>query len=92
MVLTIDRKEFGEIPDLEIGMPVELQSDTGTFIMTVTAMTDKTVTMDGNHPLAGETLYFDVKIGDIRDATAEEMEKGHIHNHNCGGCGCGHEH
>jgi FKBP-type peptidyl-prolyl cis-trans isomerase SlyD len=37
------------------------------------------VTVDMNHPLAGETLNFDVEITDIRDATAEELAHGHVH-------------
>jgi FKBP-type peptidyl-prolyl cis-trans isomerase SlyD len=44
----------------------------------VTAVTDELVTVDGNHPLAGKNLTFEVSIEDIRDATAEELEQGHI--------------
>lgn len=43
------------------------------------------VVLDFNHPLAGETLYFDVKIADLRPATSEELAHGHAH-------GAGHEH
>jgi FKBP-type peptidyl-prolyl cis-trans isomerase SlyD len=43
------------------------------------------VVLDFNHPLAGETLYFDVKIADVRHATSEELAHGHVH-------GAGHEH
>ena len=49
-------------------------------------MTDEIVTVDGNHPLAGKNLNFDVSIEDVRDATEEELEHGHVH-----GVG-GHEH
>ena len=47
--------------------------------VTVTAVTETTVTVDGNHPLAGKTLHFDVEITDIREASAEELEHGHVH-------------
>jgi FKBP-type peptidyl-prolyl cis-trans isomerase SlyD len=42
-------------------------------------VTDETVTVDGNHPLAGKNLNFDVTIADVREATAQELEHGHIH-------------
>ena len=45
-----------------------------------------TVTVDGNHPLAGEPLNFDVSIEEVRDASAEEVEHGHVHGED------GHEH
>jgi FKBP-type peptidyl-prolyl cis-trans isomerase SlyD len=38
-----------------------------------------TVTIDANHPLAGKSLNFDIEITDVREATAEELEHGHVH-------------
>ncbi len=46
---------------------------------TVTKVTDSQVTLDGNHPLAGQDLTFDVELTEIREATAEELEHGHAH-------------
>jgi FKBP-type peptidyl-prolyl cis-trans isomerase SlyD len=40
---------------------------------------EETVTIDANHPLAGETLHFDVEVVEVRDATDEEQEHGHAH-------------
>ena len=37
------------------------------------------VTVDGNHPLAGETLHFEIEVTDVREASAEELQHGHVH-------------
>ena len=55
-------------------------------VFTVTKMTATDVTMDGNHPLAGQDLVFDVEVLEIRDATEEELQHGHAHG------GDGHHH
>ena len=55
-------------------------------VVTVVEVNDEQVTVDANHPLAGETLYFDVEIVDVRDATPEELES--LNQPSCG-CGCG---
>jgi FKBP-type peptidyl-prolyl cis-trans isomerase SlyD len=47
---------------------------------------EDTVTVDGNHPLADVTLNFDIKVVEVRDATAEELDHGHDH-----GAGCDHD-
>ena len=52
----------------------------------VTAIADDFVTVDANHPLAGETLHFAVKVESVREATAEELDHGHAHR------GDGHHH
>ena len=53
-------------------------SQGGTVPVTVTAVTDDMVTVDGNHPLAGVNLNFDVSIEAVREATEEEIAQGHI--------------
>lgn len=73
-----------DIADLKIGMELQSQDEQGNaFIVMVREITDDTVTVDANHPLAGETLHFNVSIEDVRDATKEELEHGHVHS---GGC------
>jgi peptidylprolyl isomerase len=63
MVLEIDRQQVPEDVELEIGDQIQLRRrDGGTSIVTVTAMTESNVTLDGNHPLAGEDLTFDIKL------------------------------
>ena len=70
------RKLQGKI---EAGMMVRIQTDQGPMSALVTAVKGDYVTIDANHPLAGMTLHFEVKITDVRDATAEELEHGHVH-------------
>ncbi len=68
-------------PDLALEVGAELQAETpeGPMIFTVKEIRENEVLMDGNHPLAGETLYFSVEIKSMRPATAEESEHGHVH-------------
>ena len=49
------------------------------FLVTVTKVEDDKITVDANHPLAGETLHFSVNIESIRKAEAEELSHGHVH-------------
>ena len=64
---------------LEVGMQVQVESNQGVTIALVTEIEGNDVTLDLNHPLAGETLHFDVEIMDVRDATADEISHGHAH-------------
>ena len=70
---------FSEVGEVKPGMQFEAESPEGSELVTVISVNGDTITLDGNHPLAGETLHFDVKIRDIRDATEEELEHGHAH-------------
>jgi FKBP-type peptidyl-prolyl cis-trans isomerase 2 len=66
MVLEIDRDQVPEDVDLEIGGRLQLRrQDGGTAIVTVTNITDSNVTLDGNHPLAGKDLTFDIELVEI---------------------------
>ncbi len=64
---------------LEAGMRFRVQGDDGLQIITVVTVKGDTVTVDGNHPLAGMTLNFDVNVVGVRDATGEELNHGHAH-------------
>lgn len=71
---------FDDADDIEVGRQFHAASPDGQpVVVTVTAVEDGNVTVDGNHPLAGVTLHFDVKVMDIRDASDEEIEHGHVH-------------
>lgn len=79
-VETLPREVFAQVPDLEIGMLLEGQDLNGqTFTVHVMDIREDTVVIDANHPLAGETLTFAIEVLAIRDATADELTHGHVH-------------
>lgn len=81
-IQTVPREMFPADQELEAGMSFHGQAEDGhPMIVTVTAVEADNVTIDGNHPLAGQTLHFDVEIKEVRDATKEELEHGHVHGH-----------
>ena len=61
------------------GMQFQARTPDGMRLFTVTAVIGDMVTLDGNHPLADQTLHFDVEIISVREASAEELEHGHVH-------------
>ena len=68
------------VKDLALGMELQSQDKDGqTFVVKVTKIEDETITVDANHPLAGETLHFSVTIENIRKAEAVEIDHGHVH-------------
>lgn len=64
---------------VEVGMQVRVETNQGVSIAEVTKVEGEEVTLDLNHPLAGETLHFDVEVMDVRDATKDELDHGHAH-------------
>ena len=79
LIQEVPRDAFQGVDSIEVGMQFEAQTGQGGNVpVTVTAVTDEVVTVDGNHPLAGKNLNFDVSIEDVREATEEELEQGHI--------------
>lgn len=77
--VSIDMFEAAE--QVEVGQQFHAQGPDGhDIVITVTKVDDKKVTIDGNHPLAGVQLNFDVKVIDIRDASEEEVTHGHAHH------------
>ncbi|MBI2618782.1 MAG: peptidylprolyl isomerase [Ignavibacteriales bacterium] len=75
--LPLDR--FEGAGEIKKGMQFRAQGEQGAHIVTVTKVKEKTVTVDANHPLAGKTLNFDVTVVDVREATKEELNHGHVH-------------
>ena len=63
----------------QVGRRYRAQLDDGMAVVLVTGLRGDYATVDANHPLAGMTLHFQVKVVEIREATAEEMTHGHVH-------------
>ena len=79
MVQQVPREAFQGVDVIEPGMQFQAQTPQGGMTVTVTAVDDATVTVDGNHPLAGQVLFFAVEVVSVREASAEEREHGHVH-------------
>ncbi len=79
LVQKVPRRSLKGISNITVGMWLHAQTAQGARAVTVTAVTGDMVTLDGNHPLAGENLNFDIEITDVRDATEEELAHGHVH-------------
>ena len=79
MVQELPSNMFSGIEKIEEGMEFHAETEQGLQVVTVTKVDGDTVTIDGNHPLAGVDLTFDVEVADVRDATNEELEHGHAH-------------
>jgi FKBP-type peptidyl-prolyl cis-trans isomerase SlyD len=80
LIKRVPRRSFGVAGNIRPGMRFQAQLERGqTRVVTVTAVKGDMVTIDGNHPLAGQDLNFAVEITEVRDATAEELAHGHVH-------------
>ena len=79
LVQRVPRRALKGIADVRVGMRLQAQSQHGARPVTVTQLTGDMVTLDGNHPLAGQNLNFEVEIAAVRPATPEELSHGHVH-------------
>lgn len=79
MIHSVERAALPKDEKLELGMKLEARSEQGVQIVTVVGFEGDEVLLDGNHPLAGVTLHFEVKVVDTRAATPEEIAHGHVH-------------
>ena len=78
--MKVSRNKFPADVNIEPGMQFSSKMEDGREIpFTVQAIEDGAVMLDGNHPLAGETLHFSVEVVEVRLATAEELQHGHVH-------------
>jgi FKBP-type peptidyl-prolyl cis-trans isomerase SlyD len=83
LIYKVDRSKL-PAQDIKVGDMFEVGQEGNFAPVTITAINGDEITLDGNHPLAGEVLTFAVEIVEKRPATAEELAHGHVHG--AGGC------
>jgi FKBP-type peptidyl-prolyl cis-trans isomerase SlyD len=80
LILQVTKDKFQEPDNIQEGMQVQAQGQDGQVqILTIKAVDGAQVTLDANHPLAGQRLNFDVEVTKVREATDEEIDHGHVH-------------
>ena len=78
MLMEVPKEELAHIK-AEVGAHLQLQLENQTKVVRITKIGDTHITLDGNHPLAGVPLVFDIEIMLVRPATADELKHGHAH-------------
>lgn len=79
LVKQLPLSSFQSQAEVAVGAQFQAETSQGPRLATVTKMDDKNVTVDLNHPLADQTLNFDIDVVDVREATEEEVSHGHAH-------------
>ncbi len=79
LIQQVPLRSFKGVGKVQVGMQFQVPSAAGPRVVTVTKVVGDMVTVDGNHALAGQNLNFDVEVTEVREATAEELEHGHVH-------------
>ena len=79
LVQVVPRQAFQGVDTLEVGMQFQASGPQGAMSVTIAGIDGDQVTVDGNHPLAGETLHFAIEIAEVREASSEELAHGHVH-------------
>ena len=80
LVQSIPRAQFQGAPELKVGMQFQVNSPNGPMILTIKELRgEEEVIVDGNSEMAGKTLHFEIEITDIREASKEELDHGHVH-------------
>ncbi|MTI12012.1 FKBP-type peptidyl-prolyl cis-trans isomerase [Sansalvadorimonas verongulae] len=82
LVQPVPREQFGE-HEVTVGQQFHADTAVGPRIVTVMAIEGNDVIINANHELAGMELHFAVEVVDVRDATADELEHGHVHGPGC---------
>jgi FKBP-type peptidyl-prolyl cis-trans isomerase SlyD len=79
LVVKVKKTQFPPDAELQVGDQFQVNNDAHSPVFTIMAVDTEEVTVDGNHPMAGKDLFFDVEIVGVRPATEEEMSHGHAH-------------
>lgn len=77
LIQTVDRSHFDGVDNIEVGMQFMAQTPWGEQPVVVKDIEGDNITLDGNHPLAGQTLHFDIEVINIREASSEEVAAGY---------------
>ncbi len=85
MIQTVPKEAFDGVEEIQVGMRFEASTAGGPVSVVVTAIDADNVTVDGNHPLAGQALNFKVEVVEVREPNDDELSHGHVH-----GAGCNH--
>ena len=81
-VIQVSREKLGK-QDVKVGDRFKAEEHSHAPPLVAVKVTKSHITLDGNHPLAGVDLTFDVEVTEIRDATEEELAHGHAHGGSC---------
>jgi FKBP-type peptidyl-prolyl cis-trans isomerase SlyD len=79
LIQRVPKRSLQGSGEIKKGMQFQARTDDGMRLFTVTGVIGDMVSLDGNHPLADQTLHFDVEVVSVREATSEELEHGHVH-------------
>ena len=79
LVFTVTKDKFTDPGQVEEGLRFQAEIAGEPRVCTVSKIEGENVEINANHPLAGMTLHFDVTVCDVREATPEEIEHGHVH-------------
>ena len=79
LLYEMPKSNFEGFEDIYEGLDFQAETDEGVIPLTIIEINDDVIIADGNHPFAGKTITFDLKVADVREATEEELEHGHVH-------------
>ncbi|EAU53636.1 FKBP-type peptidyl-prolyl cis-trans isomerase [Mariprofundus ferrooxydans] len=83
MTQVVPRNMFEGVDEIKAGMEFQAETSQGVQVIRIAAVDGDEITIDGNHPLAGQDLHFDVNVTDVREATEDELAHGHVHTAGC---------
>lgn len=81
MIFEVNRSQFDYSGEIKKGMQFQMHTDHGHQVVTVSKIEGDIIVLDGNHPLAGQELNFDVEVTEVREASSDEISHGHVHHH-----------
>ena len=77
---TAPKSAFDDFDEIFPGMQIQEDTAEGPLLVTIKDIINDEVLVDANHPLAGQTLFFELAVKDVREASKEELDHGHVHS------------